>query len=232
MKGIFSILIFLALTPAFAQTYSMNDDSIAVTVPFTDMADQWYALSVVGHLTNNTSDSVASAWKRNIIYLTPGWSTTVCDPAACGIETTDSANFIFLPNLVGTVNVDFKPNLLAGHGIVKVNFHRQGNYTDSDETTFFGTVEESTGVSTIEKLKDIKIFPNPAKEKLMIAATTQMFPSTVEVYDVLGKKINATAIKEGENLLSIDVRGIKSGFYFIRMKLANGAIITRQFTKD
>ncbi len=233
MKRITSALLLLISSFSFAQTYTLSADTFSVTVPFTDVqTDQFYVLGVDAELTNTTPDTVASNWIRNVQYLTSGWTTSLCDPEACWGDATNTENFNFLPNATSPVIVDFKPNQLSGYGVVKVTFRKQGNNFDNVEGTFIGRVDPGSGVSSVEKLQDIKLFPNPAKDKLIIATTTSMLPVSIEVFDVLGKKINATINKDGDNIFSVDVVNLKGGFYFLRMKLKNGSIVTRQFTKD
>lgn len=227
--------IFLLLSSRIeAQTYSFANDSMVQTVNFIPdvQGDQFYLLSVTGQLVNTTVDTVPSNWIRNVQYLTTGWTTSVCDPAQCYGDVTNSADFNFLPNDTASVLVDFKPHMIPGYGVVKVNYRRQGNNFDFAEGTYIGVVDDGTGIATTEKLKDIKLFPNPTKDKLMVAATTQMMPTSIEVYDILGKKISVSVVRVSESVFAIETSGLKGGFYFLRLQLKSGEIITRQFTKN
>lgn len=233
------ILIFLLLNVnfLFAQTqstsYTLSDDSFSVTVPFSvALADQFYVLAVDGHLTNNTQNSVSSNWIRTIQYLTTGWSTAVCDPNLCSGDGVNTADFVFQADTTALIHVNFTPNQISGYGIVKVAFRNQGNAFDKVEGTFIGIVDAGNGVSSIEKLKGIKFFPNPANEKYIIAAESSMNPKSIEVFDLLGNRINTTISDEGENLFSINLNNFINGFYFLRIKLSDGSVITRKFTKN
>ena len=237
MNKIFLFLFLISTNFLFAQTqstsYTLSDDSFSVAVPFSDVqADQYYVLGVDGVLANNTSDSVASNWIRTVQYLTTGWTTSVCDPIFCYGESTNTADFVFLPDTSANIRVDFSPHQLSGYGVVKVNFRKQGSISDFVEGTFIGRVDAENGISTVEKLQGIKLFPNPAKDKIIIVTTSLMLPVSIEVYDILGKKINSAIVNEGENIFSADITTLKGGFYFLRMKLSNGSVVTRQFTKS
>lgn len=237
MNKIFSLLFLLNANFLFAQTqstsYTLSNDSFSVTVPFSvALADQYYVLVVDAHLTNNTQNSVSSNWIRTIQYLTPGWTTAVCDPNLCSGDGVNTADFVFQADTTALIHVNFTPNQISGYGIVKVAFRNQGNVFDKVDGTFIGIVDAGNGVSSIEKLDGIKLFPNPVKDKLMIIATSNMPLNVIEVYDVLGKKINTMVSKVGDNLFSVDMNALKSGFYFLRMKLTDGTIVTRKFTKN
>ena len=106
------------------------------------------------------------------------------------------------------------------------------SYFDNIEGTFIGIVDAGSGVSSIEKLDGIKIFPNPAKENLMVVASSYSLPFSVEIYNVLGNKINAFIQESDNNITTIDLNGIKSGVYFLRMKLADNSVVIRKFTKN
>ncbi len=233
MKKIILLVCLFNINYSFAQTYTLANDSLNLTIPYSDVQnDQYYIMGLHTTLTNNTSDTVPSHWVRNIQFLSPGWNTSVCDPILCHGDAVDSSDFNFLPSLNSDIRVDFYPHQLSGYGIVDLKINKSSNAADNVDGIFIGTVEEGTGITSVEKLRDIKIFPNPAKEKLMVAATTIYNPSSIKLYDVFGKKINALVVKTSENLYSVNVESLKGGYYFIRLKLSNGTIITRSFTKE
>ncbi|GDX51611.1 hypothetical protein LBMAG27_06580 [Bacteroidota bacterium] len=232
MKTIFSIFLFLVANVAIAQTYNLSVDSVNITVPFSLVQnDQYYILSLDASLTNNTNDTVPSSWIRTVQYLTPGWTESVCDPELCHSAGLASSNFNFFPGITAAVRVDLYPHQTSGYGVVDLKFFKNGTASDFDEGIFIGTVDAGNNIATIEQLTDIKLFPNPAENKLMIAATSQLMPTSIEVFNVLGGQVYSSVFKEGDNLFSVDISSLMDGVYFLRMKLANGSIITRRFNK-
>ncbi|MEI7802958.1 MAG: T9SS type A sorting domain-containing protein, partial [Bacteroidota bacterium] len=106
------------------------------------------------------------------------------------------------------------------------------NAADSAGGIFIGILDIGSQIPTIEKLNDIKIFPNPASDNLMVAATDEMMPMSIEVYDILGKRISVSVEKKSANLSSVNVHDLKNGFYFIQLKMKDGSVTTRRFTKN
>ncbi|WP_400079703.1 endonuclease [Winogradskyella sp. R77965] len=63
-----------------------------------------------------------------------------------------------------------------------------------------------------EVLKRVKIYPNPTKDLVKIDLT-QNIETRIEIYDILGKRILTTEIKEST---SLNVSSLKHGLYLIR----------------
>ena len=73
--------------------------------------------------------------------------------------------------------------------------------------------------------QDINVYPNPVTDRLYIDAEVE----EVEVYDVYGRhQVAKTSSHQGD--LSIDVSGLNSGVYFVRIKTDSGDIV-RRFVK-
>ena len=65
---------------------------------------------------------------------------------------------------------------------------------------------------SIDELKnEIEVFPNPAKEFLIIKSETV---STIEIYNTIGSKVLSHKLLTGENF--IDLANLKSGIYFLK----------------
>lgn len=232
-KIFFSLLFLITISVSFAQTFSIQNDSASVSGFYPDaIADTtYYTLQLTNHLHNLTNSIIPSFWTRDIQYLTSGWTTSCCDPVNCWGDTVNSENFDFPAGMNALVVVDYKPHGHAGLGVIKVKYALQSNSSDSASAIFVAILDISSNTFTIENVIDIKLFPNPAENKLMITATSQMIPTSIEVFNVLGGRISTSVFKEGDNLFSVDINSLKDGFYFLRMKLANGSIITRRFNK-
>lgn len=64
-----------------------------------------------------------------------------------------------------------------------------------------------------ENLKEIKVYPNPMKEKLLVILNEK---STLSVYNIAGQTIKTQALEAGTN--TINVSGLSSGGYIIRIQ--------------
>jgi hypothetical protein len=77
--------------------------------------------------------------------------------------------------------------------------------------------------------KSITLYPNPATDKVMVSVSDASILITgVEVYNVYGQLVNTLVV--AENPLQINLSGLSSGMYFVRVMTENG-IVTKNFVK-
>jgi len=74
-----------------------------------------------------------------------------------------------------------------------------------------------TGINERYAVKDIHIFPIPAKDKLNISAGENII--SVSVYDVIGKKV--IEVKPDNCSISINLMNLKKGLYFVQIYVKN-----------
>ncbi len=84
-----------------------------------------------------------------------------------------------------------------------LNLPNLGNAQSVDHTT--------TISSTIEGLS---IFPNPVKNDKIFITTKHNLPKTIEIYDVLGKRIFAASILSE----SLNISRLSPGIYILKIK--------------
>ena len=76
----------------------------------------------------------------------------------------------------------------------------------------------------------ISISPNPAANQLAIGSRQQAIEG-VEIYNVLGEKLNIGQLTANNNQLTLDVSKLNSGIYFVNVKTKEG-IRTAKFVKE
>jgi len=87
----------------------------------------------------------------------------------------------------------------------------------------FITIIEGQGilkVGSIEKEGNIKIYPNPTKDFLNIEAKNHIEIAAVNIYNVLGQL--AMTISDAPEVSAVDVSGLASGNYFIKIDSQEG----------
>ncbi|MDN3492291.1 T9SS type A sorting domain-containing protein [Winogradskyella bathintestinalis] len=77
--------------------------------------------------------------------------------------------------------------------------------------------------------ENFKISPNPSKNKLNIKLPRSSENMTLEVFDVLGKRIHKSVITKLE--ASVDVSGWKTGVYLVKVSDENNSQ-TKRFIKQ
>ncbi|MBQ5856878.1 MAG: S8 family serine peptidase [Bacteroidales bacterium] len=113
----------------------------------------------------------------------------------------------------------------------------------NEETTFefyivafnddLGLESEPSEICTVTVVDDaieemnasFNIYPNPVNDKLYIETLTQT--QTVEIYDVYGRRQNLSNLATQQLSNSIDVTGLNSGVYFVKVRTENGETVKR-----
>jgi len=79
-----------------------------------------------------------------------------------------------------------------------------------------------SGINELEMVRHFDLSPNPAVNQCNITLElTKNLDVTVDVYDVVGKKLRSINYKDlntGENKISLDISAFDSGLYYIRMR--------------
>jgi len=90
--------------------------------------------------------------------------------------------------------------------------------------------EEDEGSNlTIPTNDSITIFPNPAKDFIQIKSESDPITRMI-LTDIYGKRV---ILKEGNyHSARIEIAGINSGIYLVRLQLENGELITQKIIID
>lgn len=85
-----------------------------------------------------------------------------------------------------------------------------------------------------ENYSDVKVFPNPSSAQLTLQYNTFEKESTIEVSDVLGKKVYSQEMlnNAGENKISINTNGFANGVYLIKIKQDNKTVYNTKFIQQ
>lgn len=110
--------------------------------------------------------------------------------------------------------------------------------TETSATTCEGTsdtlnvvIDECTAINELSN-ESIKLFPNPAKDKLTIEFTTSTEKTfEIDVYNQFGQRVFSTkAVSYGGNgSHQIDVSSLPIGLYFVKMKTSTNQIYQTRF---
>ena len=73
----------------------------------------------------------------------------------------------------------------------------------------------------------IKIYPNPAKDKLSVIGYQSSEKSNIGIYDILGQKVYSENLTINNYQLTIDVAELRSGIYFVILHGEKNSIATK-----
>ncbi len=114
--------------------------------------------------------------------------------------------------------------------IFKFKIEGSGNFGSGLKTVYIDNIffwGPPTALQSIPIDNDIKLYPNPVKDKITIKAKSEI--SQIVVRNLLGQTVEATMVNDFEK--SIDFNPISSGNYFITVKFSNGQSTTRKIVK-
>jgi hypothetical protein len=91
---------------------------------------------------------------------------------------------------------------------------------NNEEQSYPVCIEIECVPTGIEEFADeIRVYPNPATGELHVTSHSSLV-TTIEVFDMYGRKQNAENRKQNE----IDISELKAGIYFIRIQTEKGII--------
>ena len=74
------------------------------------------------------------------------------------------------------------------------------------------------------------IAPNPVIGNFLMITGSLPDPSTISIFDILGKEVYKLKIS-GATDLQIPIQNLPDGVYFVKVVSANGSSLTRSFSR-
>jgi len=149
------------------------------------------------------------------------------NPLANSIAITDNGNGAFSFGILGAQNIDsFFWDFGDNTGIIESDDTESHIYTASGEFTITVTMKNQCGEVVISRIlvvgltslndvqglaNDLKMYPNPSRDKVTIAHNGGIKMKQVEIYNLMGQKVLSLVSKEDKQ--DIDVSGLANGIY-------------------
>lgn len=180
-KLLYSTFFLLCLaTFANGQTryhIAPNPASSSATVDVTDAP-------VDAEIVNLTSDTLRLHWVRNVISLTPGCQTAVCDAITCYARSVSSHDFKLFPNVTKPFLVHFYNNDAPCAGIVHVKVTNNNDAADSVNVVFL--FNQSSGTVDLPAA-NVKLYPNPVTEYFSLENAENV--AAIRVFTLDGREV-------------------------------------------
>jgi len=215
-----------------SQTLKLSVDTVKVT-GYSDVTE------FIAHATihNTSSDSVEVKWIRFINNLPENWLSAVCDGDRCYLAHVSSAVFRMKSDSVDNFDVHFYPNDVSGDAIVQLRAWVVG---DSANTVVVGTfkgtaVERPVSIASRQEREKIMLYPNPARDYILIKNLPQREISTIEVYNIFGRRMLSFSQAPDNNdaVQRFDINTLSKGIYMIRIfDSAMNVIHTESLSKE
>lgn len=154
-------------------------------------------------------------------------ATDVCrTQGLVNLSGTPSGGTFSGPSVVGNT---FDPSI--GSGTYTVVY----NYTDgngcSNSTNLVLTVSECTGLTFVgNNINSLVVYPNPAKENIIIKNAYSNEKTTLIISDAIGKVISSYSINSNEE--KVEVSHLANGVYILTLKQGNTQLKTIKLVKE
>lgn len=174
---------------------------------------------IVAHsiIKNETDEIKSFTWLRNVISIEDTWLSAVCDKNLCYLPhiSTPPQNFTLNPQEEGTLDVHIYPYSAEGSAIIEIIVTDVDNPENTITGTYYFNVSPTGNKERISN--NIKFFPNPAREYIMIDYFEGL--TTIEVFALDGKMVLTNHLISDNK---VDISSLSQGTYILRMKDKNG----------
>lgn len=229
------IICLLSLGTLSAQSFSISNDSVTGTES-SNRAEYVLKTNITNLLSNRP---ISLKWERFENDYPNTWlGNQICVYGTCYLYGVDTGTIIIAADTSESFDAHFGNNNFAGESHMRVRFYETGDTTGATiQNVYFGAkITPSTSVPSIpmsnNNIADIQIYPNPAREFVIIKRPNLMNINRIEVYNMLGLKVISQYPQSGEAESRIDLLDLQKGVYMIRIfDKNNNVILTKSISK-
>lgn len=85
---------------------------------------------------------------------------------------------------------------------------------------------------TAEADIEIALYPNPSAQSVQVSFLGEHSEGVIDVTDLMGNRLTSVAFKASDSQMFVDIRGLRSGMYTVRVQQANGLIRSARLLKE
>lgn len=182
----------------YLSQYTINNSNISITINLTvrDSVERPNNLTVY-----NASGDIQLHWQGNA--------------SSYKVYRSDE--------LIGTTNTTLftDSNLVAGNTYC----YKVTAINNGCESEFSDSICQTLGINTITKNDfNVTIYPNPTNDITILNIKGLKEDTKISLYDLNGRKIKTYTLKQGQERLEINIKGLSSGLYNINIQNSNNNI--------
>ena len=151
-------------------------------------------------------DATAGASKYQIAYVLAGSGNT---PLVKEVTTTD-----------GLIDG------LTANSVYSIDVQAFCDFGWGSKSNLLNVQTAPDGIFDVESIHPFVLYPNPVTDNLTLEFGDQ--PLQVVIYDVLGQELLA---EKAKLTMDMDVQGLKTGCYYLRVTFLDGSVTTKKFLK-
>lgn len=213
VKNLLSVFLFFILSvTGICQTLTLFPNPATATVNAND-AD----IPAKATLKNTSEESKEFKWVRNIVNITQGWETAVCDFNLCYNPSVDSMTLTLGPGEESNMDIHIYPNGVVGEAKIELTITEVGVDSNTIKGTYLFNV-----TTPVKKayLGEIALYPNPTSEYFQV--NTREVVAKLEVYNLFGDKYKTFYAYKNKRYFIGD---LSNGMYLVRMLDINDSVI-------
>ncbi len=237
MQKILAVIIiatFLSFGTISAQNFSISSDSLFGTA---DANRAEYVLDI--DIVNlGATKPISLKWHRYQNVYDNNWlGNQICVYGSCYYYTVDTGTIEVGAGSSEEFSAHFGNNNFPGDGVQRVSFYEESDSAGTVQTTYFGTnltpfTSVATPMSNSYAPSDIQIYPNPAKEFVIVKRPELLNISRIEVYNMLGLKVVTQKVDPDNTNNRVDLLDLAKGVYMLRIfDNNNNVILTKSISK-
>ena len=150
------------------------------------------------------------------INLTEESVYTVPDTRFDPLSTSDNCTIASISNDLN--NTSSLKDVEIPTGTTSITWTITDEAGNKNTCSYTVTVNVSSGTDELISLNEIKIYPNPASD-FVIVESEKLKIYQIEIFDITGKLVKNCTINE--NLQSFDISNLEQGIYFVNVKTNN-----------
>lgn len=205
-----SLFTFHTLIAQLSVTLEPNPSTISVS----DVTSEEPTIAKATLKNTSETDTLTLKWERNVISITEGWLSSVCDNNKCyGPDTEASPEntpVVLPPGEASNLDIYIFPNEVVGAAEIDVTVTDVAN---SDNTiTGKYNIDTTTPTQDLFANGEVQIFPNPTINAFQIKNDKHV--RRVKIYNIIGKEVaNYNHIRGSQ----YEVSNYQKGIYIIRL---------------
>ena len=200
--------VTISITPQVLSS-SVNPDSFEIR-----------AKATIKNLSNVTKKF---SWRRNIMSLTNGWLSLVCDKNQCWAAATNDPTDQIELTAGATSNLDvyIRPDRKMGSATIEIKVFEVGNEANNSVTGrfLFSTLSPVKSYNALP-FSNIKLYPNPSMEYFQISENDTV--DKVVIYNIIGRQLRIFKATDGNKYM---INDLPDGMYIVRLMSSNGATV-------
>lgn len=233
MKKIVTLILFLAVTAVYAQSFQISYDGaqVAGTIDFiAEEADDDNELVLT--ITNTSTEEENIYLTKYVLAEVPGSYNLFCIGDACYEASTSSTPLVLQPGESSDgrfFHMLYNPGGTEGTTTVKYVF-TSGDYQDSVTVNYiYGNVGVEEAAVSVNSLT---AYPNPATSSVTIAYDLSNMRNSADtrvvITNLVGSKVAVRPIAGTSGKVSMDISNLDSGIYFYSIESAGKVVSTKK----